>query len=330
MYAIQQRSPDLWQITLPKPSISSLPYARPNHVYVITGRWPTLINVGHTSQRAALAQALGDAGLRPAQITRVIATSWDPDILGGAAHLPDAEVFAFSPDLQAPSDYGAWQAQEREVRLAFARELVEQPGYTRQVQLGDYAALLDAYFDPGVHTLPIAPLRAGHWVAAGSRLLEVIAAPGPDEGHIILHEAASQTLWTGDLLQEGLPERLRSVQDFLTGMERAQALRPKTLLPNRGPISQDGAFTLRYSARFLNSFVTNAPLAMHKGPTLLEFVARDLGMEPSDELRYIETLRGYHLLLEELGRARLLDTQGVGLSRRYGVDLNDPRTELRR
>lgn len=330
MYALEQIEDNLWQIMLPKPQLGHLPYARPNNVYVITGANPTLINAGHVSQHEALKDALEQVGVPAWRVERIVATSWEPDCIGGAYHFKDASLFAFSPDLSEPSDYELWQSKQRAERLEFARALVDFEGYERELSLEQYEALLGGYFDPRVRTLPVIPLRDGYTVRAGELALKVVHCPGPAPGHVMLHEAERAWLFSGDLLQEGMPERLASVQEFVQGLERVQSIPAKVLLPNRGIVDRDGAFTLKYAIHFLNSFVTNVPLAVHKSPTLLEFVARDLGMEPSDELRYVETLRVYHTLLEELGRARLLDVQGHGLARRYGVDLNDPRSALRR
>lgn len=330
MYAISQLEPHLWQITLPKPQFEQLPYARPNNVYVITGPNPTLINAGHPTQFTALCAALEEIGVPRWRVERIIATSWSPDSLGGAARFERASIFAFSPDLIEPRRYQAQLDQQRRERVAFAKALLDFEGYTRSFELSAYEALLAAYFKAAAPQCAILGLSDGLKISAGPYELEVIACPGPAPGHIALYDAQRQWLFSGDLVQEGMPERLHSVQAFVQGLDRVHQLGVKTLLPDYGLVDRDGGFTLRYTARFLDSFVTNVPMALHKSPTLLEFVARDFGAEPSDELRYVETLRVYQILLEELGRARLIDVEGHGLGRRFGVGVNDPRSALRR
>ena len=329
MYAIEALADDLWHITLPKPDIKHLPYARPNNVFVLTGESPALINAGHPSQKGALFEALSTLGLRPQDIQRVMATSWQVDMIGGATHLPEADLFAFSPDMVQPRHYGQWLAQERALRVDFATALDAFEPFDRTLDWEGMRATLDVYYPSDLTTLPIIPVSSGQRVALGQRTLEVIGAHGPDEGHVMLHDPQHDMLFAADIIQNGLPEQVYEVRQHLRALERADVLAPAQVYPNHGRPIKRARLRVKHARMFLENFIDNAPLAMHKDPTLTRFVYQDLGIEPTDMVRYTETLRTYQILLDELGRSRLLDTVGEGLGRRYGVGLNDARASIR-
>jgi glyoxylase-like metal-dependent hydrolase (beta-lactamase superfamily II) len=329
MYAIEPLADDLWQITLPKPSIEHLPYARPNNVFVLTGDAPALINAGHPSQAEGLKGALATLGLRMQDIQRVLATSWQVDMIGGAMHFADADLFAFSPDMVQPRHYGRWLAQERALRLEFATLLDAFEPFEIALDWDALRATLEAYYPTSLQTLPIIPLMSGQSVALAQRTVEVVAAHGPDVGHIMLHDMEHNVLFSADIIQNGLPEQVYEVRQHLRALASADIIAPAQLYPNHGRAITRTRLRLKHARMFLENFIDNAPMAMHKDPTLTAFVYQDLGIVPTDLVRYTETLRTYQLLLDELGRSRLLDTVGDGLSRRYGVGLNDARSSIR-
>ena len=118
-------------------------------------------------------------------------------------------------------------------------------------------------------------------------------------------------------------------RDYLTSMDRAASLEADLLLPLHGLVDRRGTASMRRSLKFIGNFMNSAPMALYGNPTLLEFAAQDLGFEPRDRARYLETLQVYNKLLEELGRAGMLETRGEGLMRRYAVGMNDPRKARR-
>jgi glyoxylase-like metal-dependent hydrolase (beta-lactamase superfamily II) len=330
MYALHRLSDDLAVITLPKPAIAALPAARPNNVFVASAGTTTLINAGHPSQHRALCEALRELGVSPDRVDRIVATSWAPDCLGGAVNFPQADLLTISPDRRAPGRYEDYLEDERRLLRVWADALCALPAYAAL----DRAALdpfIAAWLPRTTNALPVLPLRAGHVVRAGALSLEVIAAPGPDPGHICLYEPTRRWLFTGDLTRDALPQHVDSVQGTLMGMERAMDLKPEVLLPTYAPVDHDGDFSLRRALRFLNNFLSNAPAAMHGGGrTLTEFVEQDLGFRPTHLVRLIYTLRSYAAFLEELTRSQMIDASGNGIHRRYGVDVEDPREEIRR
>jgi glyoxylase-like metal-dependent hydrolase (beta-lactamase superfamily II) len=330
MYAIHRWSDDLSIITLPKPGLAALPAARPNNVFVAHGPAPTLINAGHPSQQRALSTALRELDISPDRVERIIATSWAPDCLGGAQHFPQADLLVSSPDLSAPGRYDDYLELERQALRLWADALLATPGWSH-LDRAPLEPFIAAWLPRASNALPILPLRPGHIVRAGALTLEVIASPGPDPGHINLHEAARGWLFTGDLPRDGLPAYVDSVPGMILGMERALDLKPSVLLPSHAPPDEDGAFSLRRALRFLNNFLSNAPAAMHGGGrTLAEYVEQDLGFKPTHLVRLIYTLRTYAAFLEELVRTRMIEASGAGMARRYGADVEDPRDEVRR
>lgn len=323
MYAIDRLEEHVWQIILPKPTITTLPFARPNTVYALGGPHPALINAGHPSQYPALCSALREIGLEPAHITRIIATSWSLDAAGGLASFPQADAFVFSPDMTQPSAYERWVQSQRDAYAEVVRALAQRPAYAH-VNEAALAALLDVALPRVAERLRFIPIRAGHVIAAGPLTLEVISTPGPDAGHIGLFEPTRRWLFSGDLTRDGLPDVIADVQTYLTSMERALMLQPEVLLPTYGLVDHSGAYTLRRTLRFLNNFLSNAPLTMKNSPpTLVEFVERDLGFQPRDVLRFASTLMVYRAFLDELVRTRIITAVGEGLDRRYGIDLDD-------
>lgn len=320
-------------ITLPKPWLGhdALPAARPNNVFVTRYDGAiTLINAGHPHQLSSLQSALDELGLHAAAVDRIIATSWAPDTLGGAVNFPLASVFVASPDRLAPTRYEDYLEGERELIRRWADEIKAQDGW-EWLDTSGVEAFIEAWLPPTTNALPVVPMSSGHIVCAGELRLEVHDAPGPDPGHVLLYEPRRGWLFSGDLSRDGLPAVVTSMQGTLLGMERAVELAPQILLPSYGLIDEDAQFSLRRTLRFLNNLMSSAPAAMHGGGrTLLNFIKQDLGFKPTRTTRLIYTARAYMAALEELVYSKTIDASGTGLSRRYGIDVEDPREELRR
>ena len=319
MYALHQLDHDLWKITLPRPDVRFLPAAMPLNVYLFTGQTPALVNAGHPSQDRALAAALREVGVSPSRIERIAATSWSIDVMGGALSFPNASLFIASPDMLQPADHDSWQQERRQAWQAMLERVYEHPHF--QAQRGHHGGFFEAAFPPLTTDLPFVPLRAGHQLAMGDdTTLEVIATPGPDEGHLCFFDAKKSRLFSGALTHDGMPERLSSVRDYIASLERAVEVSATTLLPNHGEPRQNASFALQRGARFLNNFLSNASNALKQAPTLFEFVEADMGYLPSDPVRFAATLLTYQAMLDEMVRARLILARGQGLERRYGVE----------
>lgn len=324
MYAIHAIDHDLWKITLPCPQVSPwMPAAHPINVYLLVGEAPTLINAGHPLQSITLTRALREIGIPPERIERVIATGWAIHLAGGIQAFPSADLYLHSPDMVRPRDYQSAVNAQRAEWEDVVNELVNDHGYDELVSTAHMRAFFDEYFPPVPAQLPFIPVREGHAIRAGSRLLEVIASPGPEPAHISLFERDKRELFSGDMTLDGLPYRLDEVHGYLETQERLMKLDATKLFPNYGEPILDGRATnrLRRGSRFLNNFLMNATSALHGAPTLIDFSEQDLGFKPRDVPRFAATLLAHRAFFEELVRSRGITSAGDGITRRYGVDL---------
>lgn len=301
--------------------------SRPTNVYLIEGAAPALINAGHPARTEALGRALRARGLSPADIERIIATSWQIDVLGGATHFPRADLFVLSPDMQAPRDYEMQLESRRQMLRSTAEQIAEADDDFRVQPVGD---AIERYIPRMTRDLRFAPLRNGHFVQAGQLRLEVLATSGPGPGHMSLYAPDEQLLFSGDFSMSGLPQLLEDTQAYLVGLERLGALPSKMVLPNTGRIYRQGRWTVSRAGNFLNNFLSNAPAALVRAPTVIEFIERDRGHTVEDPVELTLAYRRFRLLFDELVRTRTVAAEGEGLKRRYGIDVDDPREKVRR
>jgi glyoxylase-like metal-dependent hydrolase (beta-lactamase superfamily II) len=321
---------EISRIELSKPQGLPSLASEPTNVYLLHGEAPALVNAGHPSQFDALCRALRELDVEVADLERIVYTSWNVEVLGAAANLPNIDHFVFSPDMSEPSDFETHlEARRDEIRSLAERVVVQEESYSDE-DLESVDAYVSAYYPPMPSNLRFIPVRSGHVVAAGSFRLEVMATPGPAAGHVALYDAQKRTLFGGDFSASGLPAHMEEVQAYLISLERLQKLQVDTLLPNRGkPVKKRGDWTLRRALRFLNNFMNSAPAAMHNAPTVIEFIERDLGHHIDDLAELVLQLERYRAPMDELVRARMIDAEGEGLARRYGVDVEDDRAPLR-
>ncbi|MFW5966575.1 MAG: MBL fold metallo-hydrolase [Persicimonas sp.] len=330
MYDIQRVNDDIERIVLEAPKGAPPPLDEPRNVYLLRGQAPALIDAGHPSQFDALCRALEEAGVPVSKLQRVLYTSWDIDALGAAANLPNCDHFVLSPDMVEPLDYENYIDQRREDLVELGRILVEQSEDFEEADLERVERFVSTYFPPMPSRLSFLPIRGGHTVAAGRFRFEVIAAPGPTPGHAVYYDAERATLFGGSFTLTGLPTRLHEVQSYLISLERLQKLEVEALFLSRGePTLKRGGWSLRRALRFLNNFMSNAPAVMHREPTVVEFIERDLGHPIEDLAELVLQLERYQAPMDELVRSKMIEAEGDGLGRRYGVDVEDDRAPLR-
>jgi glyoxylase-like metal-dependent hydrolase (beta-lactamase superfamily II) len=345
MYQLERISDDIHRIVLEKPEGLPAPVAEPTNVYLLHGtdgrdpeqgepdhseQAPALINAGHPSQFEPLCHALRELGVEMSDLERVVYTSWNIEVLGAAANLPNVDHFVFSPDMVEPLNFESHVDKRRQEMRSLARRIVETEESYDTSDLGDVDAFVSSYYPPVPANLRFIPIRSGHTVAAGAFTFEVIATPGPDPGHIALYDADRRTLFGGAFAAVGLPEHVEEVQSYLISLERLQKLDVEMLLLNRGKVfKKRGDWTVKRSLRFFNSFMSTAPAAMHGAPTVVEFIERDLGYHIESLPELILQLERYKAPMDELVRARMIDAEGEGLKRRYGTDVEDERAQLR-
>lgn len=329
MYAIQRVAEELWQITLPNPSISTLPAALPRNIFVLGATNTTLINAGHALQHGPLKQALRELGVAPDRVERIIATSWSVDAIGGAPYFSNADLFVFSPDMIAPTNFDAISQKERSDWEQLADGIADNPAYAEHTDATQRARFFDTYYGRVAEQLDFIPIRHGHKLKAGPLELEVIHTPGPRPGHICLLERSRGLLFASDFNFIGLPRWLDDIQNYITNMEELAELDLTSMLSSYDKPDPWPKFALKRQSRFLTNFLSSVTPTLHSAPTLLEFAERDFGYRPKDVLRFAATLAVYRGFLDELVRSRGIGARGDGLTRRYGVDIDDPRAPAR-
>lgn len=339
---------DIVQIALGKPEGLADAVARPTNVYLLLGDACALINTGHSSQVQSLLAAIREAGITPAQIERVLYTSWDVEALGGASYFPQADHFVLSPDMIQPSGLEKIVARKRGDFLKLARQIERHLGNHGKVDDADAAALeesseVDAddayaaaeafaawYYPPAAEVFRCIPLRDGQFVRAGNYEFEVMATPGPTAGSMALYEEKHAFLFSGNFALVGMPEEISEVQGYLISLERMMKRKVEQIFPTYGLPQGRGNWALGGALRFMNNFLTSAPQALVKTPTVLEFIELDLGYRPDDLVELVFSYRKYRALFEELVRTHQIAAEGEGMERRYGTDVDDPRASIRR
>lgn len=324
-------SDTIHRITLEEPANLPDLLSAPTHIYLLKGEQPALINAGHPAQISALARALRALGLDLGQIDRVLYTSWDISVLGAAANLPAADHFVFSPDMIEPARYEAQIAGRRAEFRQLAQALIDlEIGYT-QADLKRVDEVIAAYYPPMPARLSLIPLRNTHLISAGAFEFEVLATPGPAPGHVAFYDAAEQTLFAGEFSTLGIPKRIVELQPYLISLERLHRMEVEALLLTRElPVTTRGGWSVRRALRFLNNFMSTAPAAMHLSPTVVDFIRSDIGYQIDDLAEMVLQVERYKVPMDELVRARMIEAEGAGLARKYGVDISDDRAALRR
>ncbi len=320
-------SEGITRIELPAPVAIGEGLATPVNIYLIDDPSPALINAGHPAHSDNLLGALRACGVTPAQIERIIATSWQIDVIGGATHFPRADLFVLSPDMKTPRDYEMWVDTRRQIWRRLAQEIASFDEGFEPAAVDD---AVERFFPRMTRNLRFAPLRNGQFIQAGPLHLEVLATAGPGPGHMALYEADEQLLFCGDFAMSGLPDRLTDAQSYLISLERLAELPSKLALPNRGRTFEQGRWTVSRAANFLNNFLSNAPAVLVRAPTVMEFIERDRGVTADEPLKLMRGCLLFRALFDELVRTRTIAAEGQGLTRRYGVDVDDPREKLRR
>jgi len=192
--------PRLHQIVLPTPW-----EVGPVQIYVVEGDPLTLIDTGvaRPESRAALTAAFDQLGLELGQVRRVVLTHHHTDHMGQVQTVRDAgadlEVWVHEDDADDVELY----SPERDERIEVGNELFREYGVPEDL-LERQAADIRAWI---AREPPLcAPTRVDRRLCDAERIpfkdfeLEVIHAPGHTAGHVLLHEARTGTLLTGDHL----------------------------------------------------------------------------------------------------------------------------------
>lgn len=296
---IDELEDGFWRVALEEPAVN---------VYVLEmADGIGLINCGNAEQSPQLLAALSVLGKGPDDVRRTIATSWRPGVVEGGQVFGHADHFMLSPDLVAPFRYANWKAQQK-------------------TRLGALAPAL-GFGSDGPSKISHVPLQNGDVLNLGRWQFSVVSAPGPDDGHLFLHEASLDWLFVGDVALSGLPV-VFDAGAYLAALDNAMALKPEVLFPNQGDPQMRGAWVLQRITRFTHNVLSHMPSALNHRPTAKEFVARDFGYLPEEPELSWEIAR-VQPFLEELVSAGHIGKEGEGLETRYFSKLDDPRRALR-
>jgi glyoxylase-like metal-dependent hydrolase (beta-lactamase superfamily II) len=192
--------PMLHQIVLPTPWEIG-----PVQVYLVEGDPITLIDTGvhRANARAALESALDALGVEPADVRRVLLTHYHTDHMGQVATLREAgadlELWVHEDDADDVEQFSS----EREERIDESNALFREHGVPAEL-LARQAARIRGEIgsEPplAVATRVERRMRQGERVSFKDFELEVLHAPGHTAGHVVLSEASSGVLLTGDHL----------------------------------------------------------------------------------------------------------------------------------
>lgn len=249
--------PKLHQIVLPTPW-----EVGPVQIYVVEGEPLTLIDTGvKTPQsRAALEGAIDALGHGLDEVRRIVLTHYHGDHLGQAQSIRDAgaELEVWAHEDEAPSIESF--SREREESIDASNELFREYGVPEAL-LERQTAIRRRWIaeDPPLceATRVDRRLRQGDRIGFKDFELEVLHAPGHTAGHILLHEAESGVMISGDHIMgdavpftdtyhlEGAPEpqdplrrrpRFQGLPAYLAGLRRLRGGAWRTILPAHGGV----------------------------------------------------------------------------------------------
>ncbi len=326
MFALHRLGPDLARVTLPRPGLA-LPFGQPRASYVVLGDPPCVIGAPHPLTHAAFRIALAELGLEPSQIRRVVALDWSPDQIAGAGLFTEADLFALSPDMVQPGEYGPFVRGRRRALVQIADALFEEASCAEALERAPFDAALEGYFGPAPEVLDFIPLRGDHRLRLAHLELAVIEASGPCPGHMALFERGQGLLFSNRLTVDrsfGAPE-IEDARALLMSLERVFDLGARVLLPSLGRIDPEATYCVRVAHRNLTGVLSNLPYALQGPMTIPEVIFRDMGYVPRHLGRYVETFERTRAIFEELMRTGVVLREGAGVWARYGTEAPDAR-----
>ena len=242
--------PAAHQIVLPTP----WPVG-PVQIYLLESEPLTLVDTGVRSPASwsALEASLDALGYGVDDVQRVVLTHWHAESLRRAG----AELEVWSHELEATwcEDF----SRERDLAIEATESLFREAGVPEDI-LAAQRAQRRAWLEQDPLCEPTRVdrvLREGDRVEFKDFALEVLHAPGHTEGHLLLHEPSSGTLFTGDHLMgnavpftdyhyvEGTPEasdplrrqpRFRGLPLYLESLRALQRRSFRHILPAHGGV----------------------------------------------------------------------------------------------
>lgn len=249
--------PRLHQVVLPTPWEIG-----PVQIYLVEGDPLTLIDTGvaRPESRRALEAAFDELGVGLDEVRRVVLTHHHTDHMGQVQSLREAgaelELWVHEDDAEDVELY----TMERDERIDEGNEVFREYGVPEELlqrQAREIRAWIEREPALCAATRVERRLRAGDRVPFKDFELEVIHAPGHTAGHVLLHEARSGTLLTGDHLMgaavpfteshflPGAPEpsdplrrrpRFRGLPAYLDSLRSLRRREYRRILPAHGGI----------------------------------------------------------------------------------------------
>lgn len=262
-------------------------------IYIIEGDPVTLIDTGvaRPDSRRALEAALDQLGLGLDEIRRVVLTHHHTDHMGQVQTLRDAgadlELWVHEQDAEDVEQY----SMERDERIDPGNELFREYGVPEallQAQAEHIRRWLAHETELCEATRVDRRLLGGDRVPFKDFELEVIHAPGHTAGHVLLHEARTGTLITGDHLMgravpfteshflPGVPEpadrlrrrpRFRGLPAYLDSLRELRARSFHLMLPAHGGLIHRTARAIDEALLFYEVRIQRVERALTKAAT---------------------------------------------------------------
>lgn len=263
--------PRLHQIILPTPWEIGLV-----QIYVVEGDPLTLIDTGvhRPNARAALEAAFEALSLELADVRRVVLTHHHTDHMGQVAALREAgadlELWVHEDDADDVELFSA----EREERADEGNDLFREHGVPDALLARQAERIRREMFatPPLAVATPVdRRMRDGERISFKDFELEVVHAPGHTAGHVVLADAGTGTLITGDhlmgnavpftesfhLSRLGDPQdpigrrpRFRGLPTYLTSLRKLRRGSYRTILPAHGGILERPARAIEEALLF--------------------------------------------------------------------------------
>ncbi len=240
MVKVVQAAEGVFKIELP------MPYSM-NHVnvYLVEGSPLTLIDTGPIMEGVedALHGSLESRGYSADRLERIVVTHSHPDHMGLAARLKaasGAELVCHRLASDSMSDYQGSAIREREYLIGMA-EMLGLPSELMEMN----RALMDGWLDVAESAEADRMVEDGDTLESDRLQLQVIYTPGHSIDHIVLYDAESGLIFTGDHLLAGITpnpdvylpwmsEKLSGLPDYLESLARLKQLQVRLALPGHG------------------------------------------------------------------------------------------------
>jgi glyoxylase-like metal-dependent hydrolase (beta-lactamase superfamily II) len=159
--------------------------------------------------------------------------------------------------------------------------------------------------------VPWEPLADGTQIEAGDGILTAVHTPGHSPDHVCFWDAATRTLFGGDLAIKGttvwIPTRLGGdLADYLLSLERVLALEPMRMLPAHGPAIDDPVPLLRSYLAHRREREAQILAALRSGDRTPRAIVARVYADLADPLAPLaeESVTAHLVKLERDGRAR--------------------------